>query len=91
MLYGETGCTELSVLIQCRAINFWYNIITGRKLQLSYLMLKLDPSMKILMKLFIQSRLSLLKELLMVWAFSHLWTDNPEHISRLWVKKCSET
>ena len=91
MVYGQTGRTELSVFVQCRAINSWYNIITGRKSKLSHLiyliMFKLvrskheNPDDN-----FHSKWIAFVKRTIDSVGFSHLWTDNPEHISHLWVK-----
>ena len=91
MAYGETGRTELSVFVQCRAISFWCNIITGRKSKLSHLMFKLVKFKREKPDDTLHSKwIEFVKGTIDDVGFSHLWTNNPERISRLWVKKCSQ-
>ena len=87
MVYGELGRTELIVHVKCRMLNFWSNIVTGKRSKFSHIMYKVMRCMHDNSNNAFHSKwLDFVQTNINATGYSHLWTDNPKDINRVWVK-----
>ena len=88
MVYGETGRTELILMIKYRMVNFWAKLASGSTHKLSNCMYKLMHAMHFDRACFFSSSwIDSVKSTLDSCGMSHVWHTSPGEMNRLWLKK----
>ena len=85
MVYGETGRTPLTLIIETRMICFWHRVSTGEVGKLSYKMLDLLNKLNHAGQ-FTSSWLSKIERILTSCGMRDVWLNPTEH-NHAWVKK----
>jgi len=92
MIYGETGATELELIVNQRMVAFWCRLLCGRKSKLSYIMYSLNRKMHYdAGNAFTSPWIEKLEKIFSDAGMNNIWLNEGDGFSDSYIKKIIKT